>query len=141
MAGMIAQRTQINLPTPRTPLITIPTPNGAQLLGYPTREFLALLRQFLIRVGGPSSDTDLQTPEADISSPAISASGQDGALAVEPLMLVSLPDLQALVAQMVAQELSLQSAIQAPMAELANVDGRPSQDSPLASEMTMGTSE
>lgn len=142
MADPIQQTTQINLPNPRTPLIRFQLPNGPEVFGYPTREFMALLRQFSVRVGGTGGDVDIITPDSDVLPPLGADSGGDAALGVEPLMLVSGSQLQEIVSQAVAVEVQMAiGSIQAPAQVADQITLAPRmQDSPLASEMTMGVS-
>jgi|GEM_PF-5735134 len=122
MADPIQQTTQINLPNPRTPLIVV-----KEGIGYPTREFMALLRQFSIRVGGTDGDVNIINPEADIFASFDSGSPQDTALSMEPFLLVSPNQLQEMVAHAVAVEMSMARQ----QTEQANA---------FAIEMTMGAS-
>ncbi|SEK00031.1 hypothetical protein [Achromobacter sp. NFACC18-2] len=142
MAGPIQQTTQINLPNPRTPLIRFQLPNGPEVFGYPTREFMALLRQLTVRVGGTGGDVDIITPDSDILPPLGADAGGDAALGVEPLMLVSGAQLQEMVSHAVAVEVQMALAsMQASDQVSDQITKAPRvQDSPLASEMTMGRS-
>ncbi|EJO31261.1 hypothetical protein [Achromobacter marplatensis] len=142
MVDPIQQTAQINLPNPRTPLIRFQLPNGAEVLGYPTREFMALLRQFSIRVGGTGSDVDIITPDSDILAPLGVDAGVSGFLGAEQLMLISGVDLQAIVAAAVAQEVQMAVAQLgvSPGISDQSIEPREAAASPLANEMTMGIS-
>ncbi|MDH2052537.1 hypothetical protein [Achromobacter marplatensis] len=141
MADPIPQTTQINLPNPRTPLIRFQIPNGAEVLGYPTREFLALLRQFTIRVGGTGGDVDIITPDNDILPPIGVDAGANAVFGNEQLMVVSASELQAIVATAVAQEVQMAMAQLQPSEQSDQFIGsRPQVDASFASEMTMGRS-
>lgn len=122
MADPIQQTTQINLPNPRTPLIVVK--DG---IGYPTREFMAMLRQFSVRVGGTSPGVDIISPDVDIVPPLNTEAPQDVAFALEPLIPLGLPALQDLASEIAALE-----------ASVARAGFQPDQSSPLAFEMTLG---
>ncbi|CAB3713163.1 hypothetical protein CEY09_30495 [Achromobacter marplatensis] len=137
MADPIQQVTQINLPNPRTVLIRVPLPNGGEALGYPTREFMALLRQFTIRVGGTGGDVDIITPDSDIMPPLGGPlAAQDAALSVESLSMLGASGLQDLVAQAVSVEMQCMPGRTEParpdLGEM--VAGRSNLDSPFATE-------
>lgn len=141
MVDPIQQTTQINLPNPRTPLIRFQLSNSAEVLGYPTREFMALLRQLSIRVGGTGGDVDIITPDNDILPPLGADAGASAALGNEQVMLVSGADLQAIVAAVVAQEVQMAMAqVQQSTPSDQFIGAQPQQDGALATEMTMGRS-
>lgn len=110
------------------------TVNGVRIKVYGTQEFLRLIEQFLIRVGGPSSDVDLFAVAQDmISADAGSAPERlDSEIIATPLsqdgaasdwMIVSRSELQSMVQQIMAAEMT-----RAPL---------PATD-PLSYEITMG---
>ncbi|MCY1506691.1 hypothetical protein D9M68_409450 [compost metagenome] len=139
MATVIPQVTPINLPNPRTVLIRVPLQNGGEALGYPTREFMALLRQFSVRVGGTGGDVDIINPDPDILAPLDPGAPEDAALAAEPVVMMGIAQLQDMIAQAVAVEVSIalgQRQAEAPAA--SDIQAAPEQSSPLALEMTMG---
>lgn len=139
MADPIQQVTQINLPNPRTALIRVPLQNGGEAIGYPTREFMALLRQFSVRVGGTGGDVDIINPEPEILAPIASEAPQDAALAAEPVVVVGMAQLQDMIAQAVAAEVSMALGQRQEDAKPApDIQAAPDQSSPLALEMTMG---
>lgn len=139
MATTIPQVTQINLPTPRTPLIRIQVAEGKEVWGYPTREFMALLRQFSVRVGGTGGDVDIINPDPDILAPLDPGAPQDAALAAEPVVVVGIAQLQDMIAQAVAAEVSMALGQRQEDAKPApDIQAAPDQSSPLALEMTMG---
>lgn len=139
MATTIPQVTQINLPNPRTVLIRVPLQNGGEALGYPTREFMALLRQFSVRVGGTGGDVDIINPDPDILAPLDSGDPQDAALAAEPVVMVGMDQLQEMIAQAVAAEVSMALGQRQEDDQAApDIQAAPEQPSPLALEMTMG---
>ncbi|OAD17132.1 hypothetical protein [Achromobacter insolitus] len=134
MAEQIQQVTPINLPNPRTPLIVVD--NG---IGYPTREFMALLRQFTVRVGGTGGDVDIINPDADLLAPVAIEAPQDAAIATESLLLVSGSQLQEMVAAAVAAEMQMAIAqLTAPDPLFPEVLAPAKRPDPLAIEMTMG---
>lgn len=122
MADPVQLKTQINLPNPRTPLIEVK--DG---IGYPTREFMALLRQFTIRIGGTGGDVDIITPEGDIQAATDSEGSQEAVFANESMILVSQSQLQEMISEAVSIEVSM---------ALSQRDQ--ASHSPLAMEMTMG---
>lgn len=139
MATAIPQVTQINLPNPRTVLIRVPLQNGGEALGYPTREFMALLRQISVRVGGTGGDVDIINPDPDILAPLDPGSPEGAALAAEPVVIVGMSQLQEMIAQAVAVEVSMalgQRQGEAPAAP--DIQAATNQTSPLALETTMG---
>lgn len=140
MVDQIQQTTPLNLPNPRTPLIRFQVSNGQEVLGYPTREFMALLRQLSVRVGGTGGDVDIITPDSDIMpSPDFEGAAQDGAMATE-MVLLSIDQLQEMIAQAVAIEMEMARApVGAPEPLFPDVPaGTEQTSSPLSMEMTMG---
>ncbi len=134
MATTIPQVTQINLPNPRTPLIVV-----KEGIGYPTREFMALLRQISVRVGGTGGDVDIISPEADILAPVNVDGLQDVALAAEPVVVVGMSQLQDMIAHAVAVEVMMANGQrQADMPAEQEPHAAPDQPSPLALEVTIG---
>lgn len=139
MVEPIQQVTQINLPNPRTVLIRVPLQNGGEALGYPTREFMALLRQFSVRVGGTGGDVDIINPDPDILAPLDSGAPQDAALSVEPVVVVGMAQLQDMLAQALAAEMQMVF----PQAESGVAFGgemtfaSAAADSPMSTEMTL----
>lgn len=139
MATTIPQVTQINLPNPRTVLIRVPLQGGGEALGYPTREFMALLRQFSVRVGGTGGDVDIINPEPEILAPLTNSAPEDAALAAEPVVVVGMAQLQDMIAQAVAMEVSMAlGQRQEDVQPAPDIQAAPDQSSPLAFEMTMG---
>lgn len=139
MATTAPQVTQINLPNPRTVLIRVPLQNGGEALGYPTREFMALLRQFSVRVGGTGGDVDIINPEPETLAPLNAEPSEDAAIGAEQFMLVSTAQLQDMIAQAVAAEVSMALGQRQEDVQTApDIQATPDQSSPLALEMTMG---
>lgn len=92
----------------------------------PSRELLAFLNAVVNRTGGDSPTVDLIVPPADILAPVNAASAGTEVFANEPLMVVSMSQLQDIVREAIALEMSM-GMVKIP-------------DEPMAFEMTMGVS-
>lgn len=125
---------------PRIPIGSVRIGNQ-NLYVLPTRELLSFFTQLQTRTGGDGEDVDLIVPPPEIFVTPTGAGGDfASADASEQLMIVSTVQLQDLIREAVALEMTAFAAVPDSPTSLETTPAVPAAVDPMAYETTMGFS-